>query len=168
MLEWYRKLIQLRRSTPSLNDGEPGNTKVAFSEEQKWLCMTRGSIVVACNLASSSRSIQAVSDAALFLPRGRTSPSRTAPSFCRPIPSQSFEPMQNFSNVESSRAVQAPRAPVQLRSAGPWARSFDRSTRPSSDRLTRSRDPRPTASASVSTMPPNRIPNASSTMFPPT
>ena len=67
MLVWYRKLVQLRRSTPSLNDGEPGNTKVAFSEEQKWLCMTRGSIVVACNLDSIPRSTQAVSDVALVL-----------------------------------------------------------------------------------------------------
>ncbi len=67
MLAWYRKLIQLRHSTPSLNDGEPGNTKVTFSEEQKWLCMTRGSIVVACNLDSIPRSIQTGLDAKLVL-----------------------------------------------------------------------------------------------------
>lgn len=57
MAEWYRKLIQLRRSNVSLNDGEPGNTTTSYSEDQRWLCMKRGSIVVACNFAEADRSI---------------------------------------------------------------------------------------------------------------
>ena len=51
MLSWYRHLIALRRASPSLNDGEPGNTIVKFCEEQRWLSMNRGSILVACNLS---------------------------------------------------------------------------------------------------------------------
>jgi maltooligosyltrehalose trehalohydrolase len=50
MLEWYRALIHLRRSTPCLNDGSPGNLRVAFDEESKWLRMQRGTIAVLCNL----------------------------------------------------------------------------------------------------------------------
>ncbi len=57
VLQWYRELIQLRRSTPSLNNGEPGNTKVIYDEGQKWLWVARGSVVIACNLASESRSL---------------------------------------------------------------------------------------------------------------
>jgi len=57
MLSWYRKLIELRHSMPCLNNGEPGNTAVAYSEEQKWIRMTRGSIVVACNLNADPQSI---------------------------------------------------------------------------------------------------------------
>ena len=57
MLLWYRKLIELRHSTPCLNNGEPGNTAVAYSEEQKWIRMTRGSIVVACNLNGETQSV---------------------------------------------------------------------------------------------------------------
>jgi maltooligosyltrehalose trehalohydrolase len=57
MLEWYRQLIRLRRCTPSLNYGEPGNASVKFSEEQKWLCMRRGSILVACNIAAGEQSL---------------------------------------------------------------------------------------------------------------
>ncbi len=34
MLEWYRRLIALRRGSPALNDGEPGQTKVSFDEEK--------------------------------------------------------------------------------------------------------------------------------------
>jgi maltooligosyltrehalose trehalohydrolase len=51
--DWYRKLIQLRRITPSLNNGEPGNTRVLYSEDQRWLRVTRGRIVLAINLASN-------------------------------------------------------------------------------------------------------------------
>ncbi len=67
VLDWYRKLIQLRRSEPSLNNGEPGNTAVTFDEEQRWLCMQRGSIVLACNLAASTQSVQFLSGSELIL-----------------------------------------------------------------------------------------------------
>jgi maltooligosyltrehalose trehalohydrolase len=50
MLEWYRKLIRLRRGSASLNDGTPGKTKVSFDEEKKWLVMERGAVTVMCNL----------------------------------------------------------------------------------------------------------------------
>jgi maltooligosyltrehalose trehalohydrolase len=50
MLAWHRSLIRLRRTTPSLNDGAPGKTKVTFDEHAKWLRMDRGSIAVICNL----------------------------------------------------------------------------------------------------------------------
>ena len=67
ILDWYRKLIQLRRTIPCLNDGEPGNTTVTFSEDQKWLCIKRGSIVVACNLAPAKRSLPFAEDVELIL-----------------------------------------------------------------------------------------------------
>jgi maltooligosyltrehalose trehalohydrolase len=50
MLEWYRRLIALRRGSPSLNDGKPGQTKVGFDEAKKWLVMERGAVVVMGNL----------------------------------------------------------------------------------------------------------------------
>jgi maltooligosyltrehalose trehalohydrolase len=50
MLAWYRKLIHLRRATPCLNNGEPGNTRAEYDEDAKWLRMERGSISVICNL----------------------------------------------------------------------------------------------------------------------
>jgi maltooligosyltrehalose trehalohydrolase len=67
MLNWYRELINLRRSSESLNNGEPGNTRVSYSEEQRWLCVTRGSILIACNLASNSRSFSVKPGARLLL-----------------------------------------------------------------------------------------------------
>jgi maltooligosyltrehalose trehalohydrolase len=50
MLEWYRGLIELRRSSPSLNNGDPGQTKVQFEEEKRWLVMERAAVTVVCNL----------------------------------------------------------------------------------------------------------------------
>ncbi len=50
MLAWYRSLIRLRRTTPSLNDGAPGKTQVTFDEQARWLRMDRGNVAVICNL----------------------------------------------------------------------------------------------------------------------
>jgi maltooligosyltrehalose trehalohydrolase len=50
MLEWYRRLIAVRRGSASLNDGEPGQTRVSFDEDKKWLVMERGAVTVMCNL----------------------------------------------------------------------------------------------------------------------
>ncbi len=52
MLEWYRSLIKLRRRSSSLNDGRPGQTEVSFDEEKRWLVMTRGDVIVMCNLGA--------------------------------------------------------------------------------------------------------------------
>ena len=54
MLQWYRRLIQLRKSTSSLNDGHPGNTRVRFDSDAQWMAMIRGHITVLCNLATEN------------------------------------------------------------------------------------------------------------------
>jgi maltooligosyltrehalose trehalohydrolase len=50
MFAWYRRLIALRRGSDSLNNGEPGQTKVTFDAQKKWLVMVRGAVTVVCNL----------------------------------------------------------------------------------------------------------------------
>jgi len=50
MMDWYRSLIRLRRSSISLNDGDPAHVKVEFDEEKRWLMMKRGLVKVICNL----------------------------------------------------------------------------------------------------------------------
>ena len=54
MLDWYRRLIHLRRGSPSLNDGDLGEVKVQFDEERRWLAMDRGRIMVICNLGAGA------------------------------------------------------------------------------------------------------------------
>lgn len=67
MLAWYRELIQLRRATPCLYNGEPGNTIVKFNEEERWLSLRRGSIVVACNISSKEQNVEIPGKAELIL-----------------------------------------------------------------------------------------------------
>jgi len=55
MLDWYRALICLRRGSTSLNDGEPGNTHVLYSNEDMWFSMQRGDVTVTCNLGETER-----------------------------------------------------------------------------------------------------------------
>lgn len=52
MLDWFRKLIHLRRHSPSLNDGDLGHTKVTFDEQKRWLTMERGMVRMMCNLGN--------------------------------------------------------------------------------------------------------------------
>jgi len=54
MLEWYRNLIRLRRSSASLSDGDLGHVKVEFDETKRWLTMERGPVKVFCNLGSAA------------------------------------------------------------------------------------------------------------------
>jgi maltooligosyltrehalose trehalohydrolase len=55
MLEWYRALIHLRRSLPSLNNGEPRETRALYDKQQMWISVERGDIVVNCNLSEKAR-----------------------------------------------------------------------------------------------------------------
>jgi maltooligosyltrehalose trehalohydrolase len=50
LLEWHRRLIELRRKIPSLSDGRLEGVRVNFDETAKWFVVRRGPVVVACNL----------------------------------------------------------------------------------------------------------------------
>ncbi len=51
MLDWYRGLIALRRSTPGLTDPDLAHTHVRYSDSEQWLLMERGAVTVAFSLA---------------------------------------------------------------------------------------------------------------------
>ena len=67
MLAWYRELIRLRRSTPALNNGEPGNARAFCDEEQLWLRLQRGDITVLCSLAETERRLPICADSQVLL-----------------------------------------------------------------------------------------------------
>ncbi|QNI32323.1 malto-oligosyltrehalose trehalohydrolase [Alloacidobacterium dinghuense] len=50
MLDWYRKLIALRKSHPELTNGSLEETQVQYSEDEKWLALRRDTIEVVINL----------------------------------------------------------------------------------------------------------------------
>ncbi|RIL07432.1 MAG: malto-oligosyltrehalose trehalohydrolase [Proteobacteria bacterium] len=55
LLDWHRRLIALRRSIPALADGSPGAARVRFDETARWLCVARGPVRIACNLAAAEQ-----------------------------------------------------------------------------------------------------------------
>ena len=62
LLDWYKKLIALRRSTSSLMDGCLDRLEVHFDEQARWLTIRRGEIEVICNLAQDRQTIAASQD----------------------------------------------------------------------------------------------------------
>ncbi len=57
VLDFYRKAIQLRRQRPELPDPRLAAVSVDFSEEGRWLVMTRGGLRVVCNLAGQRQTV---------------------------------------------------------------------------------------------------------------
>ena len=56
MLEWYRALIRLRKTTPALMDGRMESVNVRFedTDASKWISVHRGTVQVVCNLGDDS------------------------------------------------------------------------------------------------------------------
>ncbi|GLX47687.1 malto-oligosyltrehalose trehalohydrolase [Streptomyces hygroscopicus subsp. hygroscopicus] len=57
VLDWYRRLIALRRDQPDLTDPDLADTKVAYDEEARWLAFRRGDVRVAVNLGKEPAAI---------------------------------------------------------------------------------------------------------------
>jgi maltooligosyltrehalose trehalohydrolase len=67
MLDWYRRLIRLRRTHRDLTDGNLQDLQVRFSEEEQWLVIERCSLTIACNFASATQCLPVRSDAEVAL-----------------------------------------------------------------------------------------------------
>lgn len=57
ILDWYKRLIALRRSTSVLTDGRMDRVEVNYSEEGKWIAVKRGPVEVICNLGSDRQAV---------------------------------------------------------------------------------------------------------------
>nr|WP_321397146.1 malto-oligosyltrehalose trehalohydrolase [uncultured Desulfobacter sp.] len=57
MLDWHHSLIKLRRRLPDLTDGRMEKICVFYDEIQRWLIMTRGAVMVACNFSQVPQSV---------------------------------------------------------------------------------------------------------------
>ena len=57
MVDWYRRLIRLRREVNAFTDGRMDLVETVYDEEQHWLCVERGPMTIACNLATQQRTI---------------------------------------------------------------------------------------------------------------
>jgi maltooligosyltrehalose trehalohydrolase len=57
LLEWHRRLIQLRRDLPQLTDGRLDLVVTDCDEAQNWLSVERGLVTTVANLADETRTI---------------------------------------------------------------------------------------------------------------
>ena len=67
ILDWHKKLIQLRRDEADLGDELMDHVRTYFDEERRWLVIEHGAIRVACNLASQSQAIPLVGKQQILL-----------------------------------------------------------------------------------------------------
>ncbi|HYK37081.1 malto-oligosyltrehalose trehalohydrolase [Alloacidobacterium sp.] len=77
MLDWYRKLIDLRKSYPDLTNGSLDETHVEYSEEEKWLVLRRGTIEVVVNLGSRPLERSVTAGTSILLASGSTALEET-------------------------------------------------------------------------------------------
>ncbi len=52
LLDWYRRLIRLRREVPDLADGRLDRVRSTCDEDGRWLVVLRGGVTIACNLGA--------------------------------------------------------------------------------------------------------------------
>jgi maltooligosyltrehalose trehalohydrolase len=57
LLDWYRRLIRLRKAVPELRDGCFDRVRTQFDEDARWLVIERAPIVMAANLSDASQTI---------------------------------------------------------------------------------------------------------------
>jgi maltooligosyltrehalose trehalohydrolase len=60
LLAWHRQLIALRRSEPALRDGDLSRIFVDHDENERWLRMHRGDLVIVVNFADEARSFREI------------------------------------------------------------------------------------------------------------
>ena len=74
MMEWYRALIRFRRASPSLNNGEPRQTRVFYDQQETWILIERSDLVVNCNLSNEDRRFPVPEGAQVILSSQRIAP----------------------------------------------------------------------------------------------
>jgi maltooligosyltrehalose trehalohydrolase len=57
MLEWYRDLIRLRRTVPSLTDGRLDSVRATADDAAGWLAVEHGPVAVVANIGASPAAV---------------------------------------------------------------------------------------------------------------
>ncbi len=57
LLDWYRRLIALRKKSIDLKDGRMNRITVTHDENNQWLVISRGTLLLACNLNDKKQMI---------------------------------------------------------------------------------------------------------------
>ncbi|QQZ57173.1 malto-oligosyltrehalose trehalohydrolase [Streptomyces microflavus] len=123
LLDWYRRLIALRRTLPDLHDPDLAAVKTAFDEDARWIAYRRGDLRIAVNLADEPAAIPLGSGRHRRVGDGWWRPGsrsgrrgRTGCCICRRSrawcwPTTEFGAWCGYSTIASSRAVALRRRP---------------------------------------------------------
>ena len=65
LLEFYRGLIRLRHTDPDLADPWLPNLGIEFDEDERWIVLRRGRVMIACNLGDDEASVPAAGEEVL-------------------------------------------------------------------------------------------------------
>ena len=57
LLDWYRRLIAVRRTHPSLTDGRLDRVRCTYDERARWFVLHRDGIAAVCNLAAERQTV---------------------------------------------------------------------------------------------------------------
>jgi maltooligosyltrehalose trehalohydrolase len=57
LLDWHRRLVELRRGRPQLTDGRLDRVHCAWDELERWFVLYRSGIAVVCNLADRRQTV---------------------------------------------------------------------------------------------------------------
>ena len=57
LFAWYRALLRLRRETPALATGGLDEADARYDEAARWLALSRGPIMLTCNLADHPQAV---------------------------------------------------------------------------------------------------------------
>jgi maltooligosyltrehalose trehalohydrolase len=66
-LDWYRRLIALRREHADLRESDLARTRVRFDESSQWLAIERGTVHILCNFSGHANEIALQGCASLLL-----------------------------------------------------------------------------------------------------
>ncbi|GAB3072830.1 malto-oligosyltrehalose trehalohydrolase [Intrasporangium mesophilum] len=77
-LEFYRRLIELRRTEPDVADGDLSTIATRFDEAARWFVMTRGSVQVVANLAAEAQVVPVQGGVGEVLASWGPAPNRVA------------------------------------------------------------------------------------------
>jgi maltooligosyltrehalose trehalohydrolase len=80
LLDWYRRLIRLRRDWPELTDGRLDLVQTGWDEERSCLAVRRGNLAVACNLSGEVQAVPLWADAAVEVLLASTDEIEATPS----------------------------------------------------------------------------------------
>jgi maltooligosyltrehalose trehalohydrolase len=67
MLDWYKRLIALRKQMPALTDGRLDEVSTCYSENDCWFVVTRGPLQVVCNFSKAPQQVSVAADSEQLL-----------------------------------------------------------------------------------------------------